>query len=187
MNKIIKFLIMAEFFFAFGLGLYGPIYSIYVLKIGGNLLDAGIASSIFLLVMATLQYPIGKMIDKHGKKPFLLATYLLTAFVLFGYIFVQNTLQLFALQIFYGVAMAMGDPSWTSWFSDSTNKKKSGSDWAFGYMAVGYAGGISALVGGAIAQFMGFSTLFTLAGIIALIAVVITYFNPEEKSARKKK
>ncbi len=185
MKKEIKFLILAEVIFVFGAGLYGPIYAIFVNNVGGDILDAGAAYAFFLIAMATLEYPVGKLMDRYGKKYFLAAGYLLATAVIFGYIFVNSIMELFILQILMGVAFAIGDPAWDAWFSNIVPKKKSGFDWAVFHMVSGYSAGISALIGGAIAKYLGFSILFFIGGIIAIFSF-FTVLSIEEQTAGKR-
>jgi MFS family permease len=131
--------------------------------------------------MATLEYPIGKLIDKYNKKYFLAPCYLLVAFVIFGYIFVNNVMQLFMLQVIWGIAIAIGDPSWDAWFSDIISKKSSGFSWGMYHMVTGYSAGFSALLGGIVGQFFGFSVLFTIGGSLAIISFFIILFTKPEK------
>jgi MFS family permease len=170
MNKTALLLLLTEFIFLLGSGLYGPIYAIFVQRVGGNILDAGIAWAIYLITMATLGLVFGKLIDKHGKKKFLAPAYLLAAISIFGYIFVSSTWQLFLIQLSMGIAVAMGDPAWDSWFSNAVPKKESAFHWSMFNAINGYGQGIGALVGGALAQFIGFQFMFLVAGIFGIIS-----------------
>lgn len=120
--------------------------------------------------MATLEYPVEKLMDKYGKKYFLFSGYLLATVVIFGYMFVENVMQLFILQVLMSIAFAIGDPSWDAWFSDIITKKSSGFDWAVFHMIAGYSAGFSALIGGAVAKYLGFSMLFFIGGMIAIFS-----------------
>ncbi|MBU4246124.1 MAG: MFS transporter [Nanoarchaeota archaeon] len=187
MKREVQLLILAEVIFLFGSGLYGPIYAIFVQKIGGDILDAGAAYALFLISMATLEYPVGKLMDKYGKKYFLFSGYLLATVVIFGYMFVENVMQLFILQILMGIAFAIGDPSWDAWFSDIIPKKKSGFDWAVFHMVAGYSAGFSALIGGAVAKYLGFSTLFFIGGMIAIFsAFTVLSINEMQFGSRRR-
>lgn len=175
MNPTVKKLIAIESVFLFGFGLFSPIYAIFVERIGGNILDVGIAYFIFLICMATLELPMGRLADKYGRKPFLVTAYLLVASVFISYIFITKVYHLFILQFLYGVALAVGDPAWDAWFSRSLDKSKESFEWGLFHMSTGYAEAISALIGGAIAYFIGFKTLFFLSACFALISAFITW------------
>lgn len=172
-DKTILLLLLAEFIFVFGSGLYGPIYAIFVQGIGGDIFEVGIAWAIFLIAMATLELPFGRLIDRYGQKAFLAPCYLIAAAAIFGYIFVQDTIQLFFIQLVMGIAFAMGDPAWDAWFSNSIPKGKMGFDWALYHTTTGYGQGAAAIVGGAIAQFIGFNYMFMLGGILAVSSFFI--------------
>lgn len=181
MKKIILLLIFADIIFTFGAGLYGPIYAIFVEKIGGDILDAGIAWAIFLVVMATLEIPFGKLVDKYGKKIFLSLCYLISSIAIFGYMFTSNKIELFFLQFLIGVAFAMGDPAWDAWFSEIIPRKERGFDWALYHAFSGYGQGAAAIIGGILAQFINFQFLFFIGGSIAMISFFTTLCIYEEK------
>jgi MFS family permease len=186
MKRESKLLIAADSAFIIGTSLYGPIYAIFVEKIGGAILDVGIAYFIFLITMATLEIPAAKLADKYGRKKFLLAAYLLIAMTVLGYIFVENKYQLFLLQFLGGIALAFGDPAWDGWFSSSIDKKESSFGWGLFHCVEGYGTAIAALAGGAIAQFIGFKTLFLVSGIIALFGFIITLGIKEKEYSERK-
>ena len=153
-------------------------------------MDVGAAYAFFLIAMATLEYPVGKLMDKYGKKQFLTIAYLLATAVIFGYLFIDSITELFILQILMGVAFAIGDPAWDAWFSEIVPKKESGFDWAMYHMVSGYGAGFSALIGGAVAKYLGFSALFAIGGTIAIFSfftvLSIKSEKPKGNGARKK-
>jgi MFS family permease len=173
MKKIVMLLIFVDIVFTFGAGLYGPIYAIFVNQIGGDVLEAGIAWSIFMIVMGTLEIPFGKLADKSNKKFFLCLSYLLATLVIFGYIFVSNVLELFILQIVVGVAFAMGDPAWEAWFSGAISKKERGFSFATFHALSSYSQAGAAIAGGLLAQFIGFQFLFLVGGMVGLVSFAL--------------
>ncbi|MFH1332200.1 MAG: MFS transporter [archaeon] len=174
MNRTVKRLIFVETIFLFGFGLFGPIYAIFVEKIGGNILDVGIAYFIFLVCMATFELPMGKLADKYGRKWFLAFAYFLAGLTFLGYIFVENIYHIFFLQVLYGATLAIGDPAWDAWFSRSLDRSKESFEWALFHMSTGYAEAISALIGGAIGYFIGFKTLFVISAGLAIVSGIVT-------------
>ena len=56
MKRGLKLLLEADGFVLFGFGLLAPIYAIFVEKIGGDVLDAGIAYAIYLFVLGIFIY-----------------------------------------------------------------------------------------------------------------------------------
>jgi len=170
MDKIAKILLIAESIWAFGSGLFLPIFAIFSEKIGGDILDAGIAAALFLLVTSTLEWPLGRMLDKFREKWFIVAAYFLTGFIFIGYAFVANKWQLFVLQILLGVAYAIGDPAWEALYDKHTSDNRSGSSWASYHMFAGYATAIGVLIGSGFVHFFGFSLVFFIGAIFAFLA-----------------
>lgn len=178
MNKIAKILLVTESFWIFGSGLFLPIFAIFSQKVGGDILDAGIAAGLFLIVTATMEWPIGKFLDKFKEKWFIVADYFLEGFVFVGYIFVDNIWSLFVLQILLGIANAIGDPAWESLYDKNTGVKSSGRAWAYSHMYPGYFAAIGILAGSFLVKLYGFNLVFLLgagfsflAGVLAIIFI----------------
>lgn len=110
MKKWLKIIISADFFIMLSMGMITPIYAIFVEKIGGDILDASGAWAIFAFTSGILMYLIGKWEDRkkhHAKMLFL--GYFLRSVSFLGYFFVQNTLQLFGIQLILGLSIAITD------------------------------------------------------------------------------
>lgn len=170
----VKILFTVESVWAFGSGLFLPIFAIFSTQIGGDITDAGIAAGIFLIVTSSLQWPIGNYLDRLHEKWFIVADYLLEALVFFGYIFVQNIWQLFALQVILGIANAIGDPAWESLFDKSIPKATSGKLWSRSHLWIGYASGFGIILGSYLANRWGFQFIFFLGGILSSIAAIMS-------------
>lgn len=96
-----------------------------------------------------------------------------------GYLFVDNAAKLFAVQVLLGCAAAIKDPAYDGLFSKYSKKHTTlaWGEWeAMDYVAMG----ISAIIGGLIANFFGFNTLiicmimFSTAGLAASIKLLKT-------------
>jgi MFS family permease len=185
MKKIVLLLIFVDIIFTFGAGLYGPIYAIFINQIGGDILEAGIAWSIFMIVMGTLEIPFGKLVDRYNKKLFLFISYALATLVIFAYIFISSVLELFILQIVVGIAFAIGDPAWEAWFSGAISRKERGFSFATFHALSSYSQAAAALIGGILAQFIGFKFLFIVGGIIGLMSVFLTLTLKETDNKSK--
>ncbi len=173
MKNLTHLLLLVESIWAFGSGLFLPIFAIFSNQVGGDIADAGFAAAIFLAVTSTLEYPIGKMLDRYNEKWFLVADYAIEAAVFFGYIFVTNKYELFALQIVLGISNALGDPAWESLYGKAAPNEKSGSHWASSHMFIGYATAIAIAFGGIAATNYGFKPIFFAGGCISLVAAVL--------------
>lgn len=170
---VVRFLLIAESVWSFGAGLFFPIFAIFSEQVGGDILDAGIAAAIFILVTALLEYPIGRLIDRYNEKWFIVADYLLEAAVFVGYVFVGNIYHLFALQVVLGIANAIGDPAWESLYDRHTPNKGSGSAWARMHLFTGIFNAFGILIGAFIVSKYGFDSVFMLGAAFSLSAAII--------------
>lgn len=169
-KNVIHTLLFTESVWAFGAGLFFPIFAIFSSELGGDITDAGIAAGIFILVTSLLQYPIGKFLDTKNEKYFIVADYFLEVLVFVGYIFVQNAAQLFVLQAILGVANAIGDPAWESLYSKKTPISKSGSAWANTHLFPGILSAAGIFVGSLLVSRYGFSSVFMLGAVFSFSA-----------------
>lgn len=178
-NQTIRTLLTAGSIWSFGAGLFFPIFAIFSSNVGGDITDAGIAAAIFILVTSALEYPIGKLLDKYHEKNFIVIDYFLEAAVFIGYIFVQNVIQLFVLQVVLGIANAIGDPAWESLYGRSAANSKSGSLWANSHLFIGIFNAVGILLGTYLVSIYGFSAAFLLGAISSCITgiLAILYIN----------
>ena len=70
MNRILKYLLVVEGFWMLAAGLFGPIYAIFVTRIGGDVIEAGGAYAAFSLAAAAMVFLISRWEDhvRHKEK-----------------------------------------------------------------------------------------------------------------------
>ncbi len=163
MKKWLKVLLAADFFIILAMGMIAPIYAIFVENIGGDILDAGGTWAIFALTSGILLYIIGKWQDKkkHYAK-MLFIGYSLRALGFLGYMFVQNTYHLFAVQIILGISLAIAAPAFDALYSTYLQKGKYAGEWGTWEAMNMIVTAIAALMGAAIAKYIGFRALFMM-------------------------
>lgn len=70
------------------------------------------------------QIPIGKLMDRHGRKPFLLLSELMGITTLLGWLFSRDFVSFAIFQISFGVMIAAWVPTTTAILADSVSKEK---------------------------------------------------------------
>ncbi|MBU3904896.1 MAG: MFS transporter [Nanoarchaeota archaeon] len=182
MKHALKILISASFIYNFAAGMLGPIYAIFVMNIGGNILDAGIAWAIYAFAIGIATFIFSRYEDNMSKEKIIVAGYGLIAVGFFAYYFVDTIIQLFIVEMFFGVITAFHDPAWEAFFSEKITRKKSAAEWgnweAGKYIAIGAA----ALIGSYVATGYGFKTLFIIMGGVAAISAIVSYMLLKKKS-----
>lgn len=177
-HKIIKTLLLADGLFIFAGGLVGPIWAVFVKEVGGDILEASTSYALFMLTAAGVTYFLGKLEDHERRKfRFVVLGYLIGTIAYIGYLFVDNAIKLFMIQILLGCAAAIKDPAYDGLLSKFSKKHTTlaWGEWeAMDYVATG----IAAIVGGVIAQYIGFNFLiicmitFSTAGLVASLKLL---------------
>ena len=190
MNKKLLMLIFSDFFILSGFGLIGPIFAIYLNNnlIGGSLIAAGLASTIFLIVKCTVQLPLSKyFIDKHDhKSAFVVVGTILIVSVPFIYMFAKNVNTIYIAQAIYGLGAALDYPAWFSLFTIYMDKKHRGYDYTVYTTLIGIGTALAAYFGANIASWLGFKTLFMIVGIVSFVGLLflIALYQMELHKAR---
>lgn len=182
MNSLRRLLLLTDAFFLLSGGLLGPIYALYVQKIGGDLLDASSTFAIFMITAGIIVFLLGMWEDKaqHQKK-FVIAGYGVAMIGSLGYLFVSSTMGLFIVQAILGFAVALKDPAYDALFSGSQKHLAlAWGEWeAVDYIALG----AGAFLGGVIATEFGFQVLlFCLFG-LSVISFLLSLFLLKFKKA----
>ena len=172
MKKAAKMLLKENSVFELGAGLFGPIYAIYVTQIGGSILDAGLAWAVFLIFIGLTELVVAKYLDRFKMKNVLIVTTLLSAAAIMSYVFVSNMYQLLVLQAVLGIISAVDKPTWSAWYSTFSKKEERGRAFALAGFTNNVGKGVAALIGAAIAQYLGFGILFIISGLLILSSLV---------------
>lgn len=173
-NRIVFFLIKADFWFFSALGLVAPVFAVFLteqLK-DGSIKVAGFAIAIYWIVKSIFEIPIAKFLDKRkGERDdllFLVVGYFVVALIHFGYTQATLSWHIYILEFFYAIAMAIAMPGWSAIFTRHIDKGKEGFDWSMEHVAYSIGTGIAGALSGIIATKFGFNALFFIAGIIAM-------------------
>jgi len=173
MQRGIKILLVADAWANLALGMIGPIYAIFVEKIGGDILDASWAYFVFTFTSGVVMYLISRWENRVYHKERLIAIgYGITAIGCFSYIFVNSQFTLLVTQVILGFSVAIISPAFDALYAHYVNVKSDASDWG-AWEAMGYlVAALAALAGGYIAYGFGFRALFITMFIFALLGAV---------------
>jgi len=178
-----RLLLGISFLTTFAESMLVPMYAAFTERVGGSILDAGIAFAIFSMATGVFIILIGtRRCFQQNVKTFLTLGFLCAACCDISYIFVQNRWQLFAVQVVAGLATGLIEPSWDSLFTDDIedSSAKHWSVWAGGTHLIA---GAAALLGGVVVAYFSFKTLFLTMGLIDVIATVLAWRGDLPKDA----
>jgi len=181
-NKIIKGIAFSDFFIVSGFGLIAPIFAVFATdQIGsGDLGVAGFALACYAITKSILQIPIGRFLDmREGEADdyrVMIAGSAMAASVPFLYMLVGNPLQLYFVQVLYGIAGAMVYSSNSAIFTRHVDKNEVGLENSLYFTLTDFGSAIAAAFGGILAQTFGFYLVFIAAGCANIIGVLIIGF-----------
>jgi MFS family permease len=182
-NKIVKTLMISDFFLNCGWGLLSPIFAIFVVEniASGSALEAakiaGFASLFYWGTKSLLQIPIGHYLDKnHGEKDdfwFMFLGTFLTGLAPLGYLLAYLPWHIYVLQVIHAIGMSMALPSWLAIFTRHIDKGREAFEWGLESTSIGLGAGIAGGLGGILAANIGFNWVFILTGFFTIISAIL--------------
>lgn len=187
MHKILRALIISDFFILSSFGLIQPIFAVFMIqKITGTTLTAiGVAVTIQLVTKAILQLFVARWTDEETGNQRELFTLLIGSVIMslvpFGYIFSHTLGHIYLLQFILGIGAALAYPGWIVIFSRHIRDKKAGAEWGVYSSLVSLGTGAAAFLGAYMAELYSFKHLFVGVGILSLLGTsfIISVFKQE--------
>ncbi len=178
----LRILLTTDGLFLLAAAMLGPIYAVFVEKIGGDILTAGTSFAVFSLVMGVLILIMGKIEDIILKETelWICAGYFIIAISFFSYLFVKAPWHLFIVQIFLGIGEAIETPAFSALYSKYLDHKRPAFQWGAWDAMRNFATAGGAVFGAILATIFGFNILFILMGIFALISALVILFLPRK-------
>ena len=185
-KKIFYVLFIASIVTNIGSGMIASLLGMYSKTLGATGLQLGIIYSGISFSRAILSPPIGKLSDEKGRKAFLIFGLLAYTLISFGYIYAKTAWGLIIVGLLHGAAAAFVLPIAFAYIGDITPIGKEGEYLGtFGIsLFIGWA--IGPILGGVIADVLGYKEAFLGMGILSFASLVITFFMlPESKNIKK--
>jgi MFS family permease len=182
-NRLVKYFIFSDLAFLSGWGLLDPLFAVFVTRNipGASLVTVGIMAAIYWVVKSSIQIPISIYLDKtDGEKDdfyALVSGILLASLTMFSFMAATKVWHLYVIQFFKALAFALYVTAWTAILSRHVDKEKVAFEWALDSTAVGFAIGITGLIGGWLANY-SFSLIFLLGGLLGLAAALLLILAP---------
>ncbi|HVZ79710.1 MAG TPA: MFS transporter [bacterium] len=180
MDPRFKTLLLAMFFF--GLGNSTDAFLIIQLsKLGVPMNLNPLIWGLFSGVMMVTSYWGGKLSDRFGRKPLILAGWAFYALVYFAFAHVQDPWWFTFIFLAYGTFYGLCEPSQKAFVGDMAKKTLRGTAFGLFNLTAGLAALPASLIFGFVGQKWGYSTAFTLGACFALAASLILLWIPSRK------
>lgn len=169
-------LYLTDGFLIAGTALLAPIFAIFVESIGGGIIEAGTAFTVFALTAGIGILFFSRIEDTSENYPkFVSIGYALAAFAYLLYIFINSPWQLYFAQFILGIAAAIRVPAYDVLLSrhSSHHLAVAWGNWnATAYLV----SACSATLGAIIASTLGFTTMLMIIFILSLISFFLSFF-----------
>ena len=130
-----------------------------------------------------LQVPIGRASDRFGRRPFVVAGFVVLVPAVYAQGVVTTPLLMLAARFVQGIAVALVFAPSLALAGDLAGQRGSGTTLSVLTMAFGLGVAVGPLASGVLFNLGGFSTPFTVGAVLALGALGLTYWQVEETLA----
>jgi MFS family permease len=171
-NKKERTLLFANNLWYLSEGMLGPLFGIFCAKFQSSPLDISWVWALYLISVGIVVIALGYVSDFIYKEKLLIVGYALQTIFTFCYIFVSTKHQLALLQIGLGISGGLSTTTWYALYARCEDKTHEGLTWGLANGLASIYTGIALLCGGLIIANSSFEMLFTIMGIIQLIATI---------------
>lgn len=167
---------LTDGFLIAGAGLLVPIFAIFVESIGGGILEAGTAVTVFALTAGVGILFFSRIEDSFKHYPqFVTLGYGIATLAYLLYIFTNTLEELYLAQFLLGIAAAIRVPSYDVLISKHSPRHLAVA-WGNWNATVYFVSAFSATLGAIIAATFGFTTMLTLVFILSLVSFFLSLF-----------
>ncbi len=178
-NVALRILLITDGLVVFSGAMLGPIYALFVRDIGGDILDTGLAASVFMATAGIVVFLSGRYSDRLKETEMVVSFgYAVMATGFLAYTQVHTVVQLLLVQVVIGFGQALCSPAFDALYSKHVEPGKSGSQWGAWESVNYFALAFGALAGSAVASIFGFQALFIAMSCFAYVSALYIYFLP---------
>lgn len=160
----------------FAIGIATPIVPLYASRLGASWTDLGLLGTVWGTTLMILGVLSGRLSDRYGRKPLLVASGMFSAVVALLYLASSTVLQVILIRILEGAAWALFWPTVEALATEIVEPRAAGRAMGMATASYGIAFATSSLTGGYITSILSYSGTFTAylgLSIIATMAAVL--------------
>jgi MFS family permease len=161
-----------------------PTLPLFIKQLGGNSAHVGLAMGVFMLASVVFRPIVGSLLDRFGRRPFILGGILLFALAMSLYGWVGGIAALMALRVLHGTSWAFSSTATQTAITDMIPPARRGEGIGFLGMAMTMAMAVGPASGLWIAEKLSYHALFLLGAGVACAALLLTFgaampFHPQ--------
>lgn len=180
-NKPLKTLFVYNGIFVFASSLLGPLYAVFVETIDTNIIFISLSWSVFLISTTLFMLLVRRYGDYLKETEYLLmAGYLVRAIVWFLFPSLSTVFGLIVLQALLGLGEALGTPAYDAIFAEHLDENKYVQNYTDWKLLSNIVGALAVIIGGFFVSEFGFSALFYMMALFALVSFAGVWMQPRE-------
>lgn len=180
-NPAIKILLFTNSLILLCSYMLGPIYALFVVDIGGDIMDAGLTVSVYALAAALTTLISGIYADKVKENELIIVLgYSILAISFLLFFFVTNIWMLFLVQALFGIGEAIYSPAFNAIYSKHLSKGNAGKEWGYWEVMQYLVYIIGAAMGAYLVQSWGFGPVFIILSGICVYSAGFIYLQPRK-------
>ena len=161
-----------------------PLIPLYLITFGASSTVIGAVMAVFTITATVMRVPIGLLIDRVGRKPFLLYGVALFSAGNFGYIWAPSILSIIPCRILHGLGWSGCTTAVTTIAADIVPQKRRGEMMGYAGMASSLAGAVGPVLGFALFHRFGYPGVFFGAGVFLVLSFVAGLLLAEPARAK---
>ena len=166
-------------FFSAG-GMFLPVVPRFAAgPLGATDLAVGVAIGSFAIASLVLRPFVGRLADRRGRRPLLIAGAIVTVVATFGHLAVGDLALLIAMRLLLGAGEALFFVAGMAATTDLAPEHRRGEAISIMSLALYLGVAIGPVAGETLFGLGGYSAVWIVSGVVALVAVVLSWFAPE--------
>jgi MFS family permease len=166
---------------AFGSGLFGPFWVVFVRQFSGSLELFAFAVGLVSVSSGIAAYFAGRLSDRIGRKTLMIIAGFALAGVVFLYTIVTSFIQLSALQILAGVFGGVAATSGVAFLGDITEQKTRGDAVGKFKAFAGIIAGVAMMIGGGYVGVLDIEGIFFIVAMFYVVSTSLLFLIKEQK------
>ncbi|MFC0216604.1 MFS transporter [Paenibacillus chartarius] len=152
-----------------------PAMPLFIKQLGGNESQVGLAAGAFTLTAVVFRPIVGGLLDRYGRRPFMLWGLLFFTLSMYVYDWIGGILLLLVLRVLHGASWALSTTAVSTAVTDMIPAKRRGEGMGWFGMAMTIAMAIGPMLGTQVVQSGSFHSLFWLATGLSAAAFLLVF------------